>query len=67
MLSIEEVKILLEDENISDAEAERMRDVCGELAALGLKSWRCMRNNAATHHQPTTAYGDEKERQRPLG
>jgi hypothetical protein len=36
-------------------EAERIRDGCCEMAALALESWRSMRNNAATHHEPTTA------------
>ncbi len=40
MLSIHEVKELLDDKTISDKEAEEIRDACHALASLIYDTWR---------------------------
>lgn len=46
MLSIEDVKKILKDKNLSDKEAEEIRDGCRNLAEIIFESYQEKKNNS---------------------
>ena len=62
MLSIERVKALIEDPNLSDTDAEEIRDACRSLAEIVFENWIFDREKVSKENENENCTDDNSTR-----